>query len=254
MIRPLRVRGAHEAIRGRAAVTGWRACSCTGHGPPPAPRHRRAARRCRSCAASRFDAPLPEPAVEARGSSIVSRRTGRCSCSGPGAAAVIPNCPWPSPRRPLPSRSTCGTRAGVRRSLPANLTFEKLQVRLREPISGRALVGQSLDEAPAAVRVPRVVQLDAKDTRFALRAQGLRPTGIRSGALTWQAPWPGSAVRGDRPNEVYLSNPVPEPRPAVLGRYGSARSRAATARRARSAIPPISSSIDEARWKRVWRS
>ena len=101
---------------------------------------------------------------------------------------------------------------------PAVLTFEKLQVRLREPISGRALVGQSLDQAPAAVRVPRVVQLDAKDARFALRAQGLRPTGIRSGALTWQAPWPGSAVRGNRPNEVYLSNPMPEPRPAVLGR------------------------------------
>jgi hypothetical protein len=98
------------------------------------------------------------------------------------------------------------------------MIFDKLRVRLQEPISGRALVGQSLDEAPPALRVPRMVQLDAKDARFALRAQGLRPTGIRGGAITWQAPWPGMAVRGTRPNKVYLSNPVPEPRPAVLGR------------------------------------
>jgi len=101
---------------------------------------------------------------------------------------------------------------------PAIMIFDRLRVRLQEPIAGRALVGQSLEEAPAAVRVPRMLQLDAGDARFALRAQGMRPTGIRSGAITWQVPWPGSAVRGTRPNKVYLSNPMPEPRPAVLGR------------------------------------
>jgi len=136
---------------------------------------------------------------------------------------------------------------------PAVLTFEKLRVRLQEPISGRALVGQSLNEAPAAVRVPRVVQLDAKDARFALRAQGLRPTGIRSGALTWQAPWPGSAVRGNRPNEVYLSNPMPEPRPAVLGRLRF-RTVASGDGAAGSLRDPAGFVVDgEARWKRVWR-
>ena len=133
------------------------------------------------------------------------------------------------------------------------MTFEKLQVRLREPISGRALAGQSLDEAPAAVRVPRVVQLEATDARFALRAQGLRPTGLRSGALTWQAPWPGSAVRGNRPNEVYLSNPVPEPRPAVLGRLRF-RTVASDDGAASSLQDPAGFVVNgEARWRRVWR-
>ena len=101
---------------------------------------------------------------------------------------------------------------------PAIMVFDRLRVRLQEPISGRTLVGQSLTDAPPAVRMPGMLQLDAKDARFALRAQGLRPTGIRSGAITWQVPWPGSVVRGTRPTEVFLSNPTPEPRPAVLGR------------------------------------
>jgi hypothetical protein len=136
---------------------------------------------------------------------------------------------------------------------PANMIFDKLRVRLQEPISGRALVGQSLDEAPPALRVPRMVQLAAKDARFALRAQGLRPTGIRGGAVTWQAPWPGTAVRGTRPNKVYLSNPVPEPRPAVLGRL-----RFRTVAKGDGAASSLRDSsglvVDrDARWRRIWR-
>ena len=136
---------------------------------------------------------------------------------------------------------------------PAIMRFDRLRVRLKEPISGRSLIGQSLVQAPRAVRVPRVVRLAAEDARFALRAQGLRPTGLRSGAITWQSPWPGSVVRGSRPNEVYLSNPRPEPRPAVLGRL-----RFRTVARgdgvASSLLRPAGLVVDgEARWKEIWR-
>ncbi len=136
---------------------------------------------------------------------------------------------------------------------PAIKRFDRLQVRLQKPIAGRALVGQSLHQAPPAVRMPRMVQLDAKDARFALRAQGLRPTGIRTGAITWQTPWPGSAVRGTQPNKVYLSNPAPTPRPAVLGRLrfhtvAHGDGAASSLRHAASLV------VDsEARWKTIWR-
>jgi hypothetical protein len=133
------------------------------------------------------------------------------------------------------------------------LRFDRLHVRLKRSISGRALIGQSLEQAPPAVRVPRMVQLDAKDARFALRAQGLRPTGIHSGAITWETPWPGSAVRGTRPTEVYLSNSVPEPRPAVLGRlrfHTVAQGDGAASSLLRRAGLVVDG---EARWKRIWR-
>ena len=136
---------------------------------------------------------------------------------------------------------------------PAIMIFDRLRVRLQEPISGRALVGQSLEQAPPALRVPRMVQLDAKDARFALRAQGLRPTGIRSGAITWQVPWPGTAVRGTRPTKVYLSNPMPEPRPAVLGRLPF-RTVAKGDGAASSLRDPAGLVVGrDARWKRIWR-
>ena len=136
---------------------------------------------------------------------------------------------------------------------PAIMIFDRLRVRLQEPISGRTLVGQSLTDAPPAVRMPGMLQLDAKDARFALRAQGLRPTGIRSGAITWQVPWPGSVVRGTRPTKVFLSNPTPEPRPAVLGRL-----RFRTVAKGDGAASSLRDPADlvvgrEARWKRIWR-
>lgn len=167
--------------------------------PPPAP-----------------DPPAPDQAVEAPG--VVKRvsadgqtlvlwsRRGGCDPETSAAVTETPDSVEIRVRHGAPARGG---------PCPAIMIFDRLRIRLQEPISGRALVGQSLDHAPPAVRMPRMLQLDAKDARFALRAQGLRPTGIRSGAITWQVPWPGTALRGTRPTKVFLSNPVFEPRPAV---------------------------------------
>ena len=130
---------------------------------------------------------------------MVWARRGGCDPEPSAAVTETPDAVEIHVRHAAPAPGPC----------PAIMIFDTLRIRLQAPIAGRALVGQSFDQAPPALRVPRVLQLDAKDARFALRAQGLRPAGIRSGAVTWQSPWPGTAVRGTRPNRVYLSDPAP---------------------------------------------
>ena len=205
--------------------------------PPPAP-----------------DPPLPEEAVEA--SWVVKRvsadgqtlvlwsRRGGCD---PESSATVTETPDTVEIRVLHAAPAPGV------PCPASMRFDKLRVRLQAPVSGRALVGQSLDGAPPALRVPNMLQLDAKDARFALRAQGMRPTGIRRGAITWQTPWPGTAVRGTRPTKVYIAHPMPEPRPAALGRLRF-RTIAKGDGAAGSLRDPAGLVVGrDARWQRVWR-
>ena len=197
--------------------------------------------------------PTPEAAVEAPwvvkrvsadGRTVVLwAQRGGCDSETSAAVTETPDSVEIRVRHAAPAPGPC----------PAIMIYDKLRVRLQAPISGRELVGQSLEYAPPALHVPRMVQLDAKDARVALRAQGLRPTGIRSGAITWQTPWPGTPVRGTRPNKVYLSNPTPEPRPAVLGRmrFRTVAKGDGAAGSLRDAAALVVGR--DARWQRIWR-
>jgi hypothetical protein len=133
----------------------------------------------------------------------------------------------------------------------ANVRFERIPVRLKAPIAGRRLIGQTLDFAPVPERMPRMLGLTAKDARAALRAQGLRPTGVRTGTITWQTPWPGAAVPWNRPTKVYLSNPMPAAHAAARLRFENV----ARGDGAASTLRPRDGLVvgSEARWKPIWR-
>jgi PrcB C-terminal len=158
--------------------------------------------------------------------------------------------------------------------------YDTLRVRLADPIGGRDLVGQSLEQAPLGprARMPRMLGLRAGDARFALKAHGLRVRGDRAGTVRGQDPRPGARRRGS----VTLHadrDPIPAREPTATRTAAAAipaREPAAT-RAAAVAIPPLervpfrsvakgdggSSQLErrdalairgERRWRRVWRS
>jgi hypothetical protein len=76
---------------------------------------------------------------------------------------------------------------------PAHLSYITLDVRLRRPVAGRPIRGDSLIVGSAPERVPRVIDLAFEDARAALRSQGfhVRRYAQRRGRVTFESPAPG---------------------------------------------------------------
>jgi hypothetical protein len=85
---------------------------------------------------------------------------------------------------------------------PAIARIDIMRVRLSSPIAGRRLERQSLTSATAAPgrrrTMPRVIGLRARDARYALRAQGFRLHGDRTGVVRSQRPRPGTPLPDGR--------------------------------------------------------
>lgn len=139
---------------------------------------------------------------------------------------------------------------------PAIAVYEKLRVRLQDPIGGRDLVGQSLNVAPLGTpgreRMPRMLGLQADDARFAFEAYGIRVRGDRKGTVRRQDPRPGARVPSRRVVTLEAGDdaaPTPPLEPVTFRTI--AKDDGASSELQKPAGLAIRG---QRHWKRVWRS